>query len=349
MSLLGAFGLETGQRPPEGAPRIDRTTTRRVLLGQLIALLTSTTCLAQARRARVGWLALSPLLTEVRTLPETLLLRALQQKGWSESDNLTLDSRGPASDRTLAAAASELVSLRPAVLAASGTPAIKVLRDLTSEIPIVMFGTGDPVGTGLVASLARPGANVTGVSWRLDDLIPKTLSLLHEMVPRARRVDLVNQAGDPGHAFFAQVMLDAARSRGLQCEVFQVRNEDDLVMRIGSSTADALLVLATQMVYANPERIAAAAVGRGLPLAITGGPARDPIARGILCCYCPNQEELFRRAADCLDRILRGAKPADIPVEQPLRYEFIINLKTARAMGLTVPRALLLRADEVIE
>jgi putative ABC transport system substrate-binding protein len=103
------------------------------------------------------------------------------------------------------------------------------------------------------------------------------------------------------------------------------------------------------MVYANPERIAAAAVGRGLPLAITGGPARDPITRGILCCYCPNQEELFRRAADCLDRILRGARPADIPVEQPLRYEFIINLKTARAMGLTIPRGLMLRADEVIE
>ena len=215
----------------------------------------------------------------------------------------------------------------------SGTPAIRALRDLTTEIPIVMVGAGDPVGTGLVASLARPGGNVTGVSWRLDDLIPKTLSLLHEMVPRAKRVDLVNQANDPGHAVFAKVMLDAARSRGLGCQVFQVRNEDELVTTIAGSTADALLMIATQMIYAHPERIAAAAVGRGLPIAITGGPARDPTASGILCSYCPSQGELFRRAADCVDRILRGAKPADIPVEQPLRYDFIVNLKTARGHG----------------
>ena len=349
MSVLGAFGLERGRRPAEGAPRIDRTTTRRVLLGQLVALLASTTCHAQMRRVRVGWLALSPLQTEVRTLPETLLLRALRQKGWSELDNLTLESRGPGSGKTLAAAASELVSLRPDVLASFGTPAIKALRDLTAEIPIVMFGTGDPVGTGLVDSLARPGGNVTGVSWRLEDLIPKTLSLLHEMVPRAKRVDFVNQAGDPGHSFFAKVMLDAARSRGLECQVFQVRDEEELVTTIGGSAADAVLLLATQMIYARPERSAAAAIGRGLPLAITGGPARDPTASGILCCYCPNQQELFRLAADSLDRILRGTRPSDLPVEQPRRYDFIVNLKTARAMGLTIPRALLLRADEVIE
>jgi putative ABC transport system substrate-binding protein len=354
MSVLGGFDLATGQRSAEGVPRVDRMTARRVLLSQLIALVASSTrCLAQipqVRRARVGWLAGVPLQkTGVRNLAETFLLTALRQKGWSEPDNLVLESRGPASDKTLAVAASELVSLRPDVLAAAGTPAIKVLRDLTAEIPIVMVGAGDPVGTGLVASLARPGGNVTGVSWRLEDLIPKTLSMLHEMVPRAKRVDMVNQASDPGHAFFAKRMLDAAQLRGLGCQVFQVRDEDELMTAIEGSTADALLMLATPMIYANPERIAEAAVRRGLPLAITGGPGRDPTARGILCCYCANQEELFQRAADCLDRILRGAKPADIPVEQPLRYDFIINLKTARATGLTVPQALLLLANELIE
>ena len=266
-------------------------TARRVLLGQMIALLAgSTTAFAQTRRARVGWLALSPLpKTGVRTLSETLLLSALRQKGWSEADNLVLEARGPARDKTLALAASELISRRPDVLVSSGTPAIRALRDLTTEIPIVMAGAGDPVGTGLVASLAHPGGNVTGVSWRLDDLIPETLSLLHEMVPRARRVDLVDQANDPGHAVFAKVMLDAARSLGLGCQVFQVRNEDELVTSIAGSTADALLMIATQMIYADPERIAAAAVGRGLPIAITGGPARDPTASGILCSYCANQ------------------------------------------------------------
>ena len=349
--MLSAFGPEAGQRPAEGMSRIGRTTARRVWLGQLIALLaSSTTCVAQMRRVRVGWLAPGALeKTGVRTLNETLLLNALRQRGWSEPDNLVLESRGRTSDKTLTVAASELVSLRPDVLVSTGTPGIKALRDLTAEIPIVMVGAGDPVGTGLVASLARPGGNVTGVSWRLEDLIPKTLSLLHEMVPRAKRVDMVNQAGDPGHAVFARVMLDAARTRGFESQVFQVRNEDELVTTIAGSTADALLMIATQMIYANPERIAAAAMGRGLPLAITGGPARDPTARGILCSYCANQGELFRRAADCVDRILRGARPADIPVEQPLRYDFVINLRTARAMGLTIPRALRLRAEEMIE
>ena len=320
-------------------------------LGQLLALMAcSTTCLAQTRRARVGWLSLLPLQkTDVRSPSETLLLNALRQKGWSEPNNLVLEARRPASDKTLAVAAAELVSLQPDVLASSGTPATRLLRDLTSEIPIVMVGAGDPVGTGLVASLARPGGNVTGVSWRLDELIPKTLSLLHEMVPRARRVDMVNQAGDPSQAVFAKSMLDAARSRSLECQVFHVRNEDELVTTIAGSTADALLMIATQMIYAHPERIAAAAVGRGLPIAITGGPGRDPTVRGILCSYGAGQGELFSRAADCIDRILRGAKAADIPVEQPLRYDFVINLKTARAMGLTIPRALLLHADEVIE
>jgi len=348
--MLSAFGPEAGQRLAEGMSRIDRTTARRAWLGQLIVLLaSSTTCLAQMRRVRVGWLNLRPLQKAgVRNPSETLLLNALRQKGWIEPDNLVLESRGPASDKTLAVAAKELVSLRPDVLASSGTLAIRALRDLTAEIPIVMVGTGDPVGTGLVASLARPGGNVTGVSWRLDDLIPKTLSLLHEMVPRAKRVDMGNQVGDPGHAVFDKVMLDAARSRGLECQVLQVKDEDELVTTIAGSTADALLMLVTQLIYANPERIAAAAIRSGLPLAITGGPGRDPTARGILCYYGASQEELFRRAADSLDRILRGVKPADIPVEQPLRYNFIINLKTARAMGLTVPRALLLRADEVI-
>ena len=260
MSVPVAFGPEPGLRPAEGEPRTGRMA-RRALLGQLVALLAgSSTCLAQAQRARVGWLGPGPLpKSGVRSLNETLLLDALRQKGWNEPTNLVLEARGPASDKTLAVAAAELLSLKPDVLVSSGTPAIRALRDLTTEIPIVMVGAGDPVGTGLVASLARPGGNVTGASWRLDDLIPKTLSLLHEMVPHAKRVDMVNQAvnqaGDPGHALFAKGMLDAARSRSLECQVFQVRSEDELVTTIAGSPADGLLMLATPMIYANPERM----------------------------------------------------------------------------------------------
>ena len=324
---------------------------RRVLLGQLLAALAvSPSLFAQARRARVGYLSLLPLAeADARTLSESLLLGALRVKGWREAGNLVLESRGPAADRTLAAAAAELVSLRPDVLVSAGTPAIRALRDLTAAIPIVMVGAGDPVGTGLVASLAHPGGNVTGVSWRLDELIPKTLSLLHEMAPRARRIDLVNQAGDPGHARFEKVMVDAARARGLASQALYVKDVDELVAAISGSAADALLLVATQMIYRQPERIAEAAVARRLPVAVTGAPARDPTAGGILCSYTPNQHELYRLAADCIDRILRGAKAADVPVQQPLRYDLVINLKTAKAMGLQVPRALRLAADELIE
>lgn len=326
-------------------------TARRVLFGRLLALLAaSPALLAQPRRARVGLLSLLPLAKAgERTPSEALLLGALRVKGWSEPGNLLLESRGPSADRTLAMAAAELVSLRPEVLVSAGTPAIRALRDSTREIPIVMVGAGDPVGTGLVESLARPGGNVTGVSWRLDELIPKTLSLLHEMVPRARRIGLVNQAGDPGHARFEKAMADAARARGLGWQAEQVKDLDELVAAISGSRADALLLVATQMIYRQPQRIAEAAVERRLPVAVTGGPARDPVAGGILCCYTPREQELYRRAAECVDRILHGAKAADIPVEQPLRYDLVLNLRTARAMGLKVPRSLRLAADELIE
>jgi len=270
-------------------------TARRVLLGQLLALLAANqTVLAQPRRARVGWLSFATLPKgETRTPGEALLLGALRLKGWSEPGSLVLESRGPAVDKTLAMAAAELVALRPEVLVSAGTPAIRALRDLTRDIPIVMVGAGDPVGTGLVASLARPGGNVTGVSWRLDELIPKTLSLLHEMVPRARRVDLVIQAGDPGHARFAKVMADAARARGLASQTMQVKDADELVAKISGSTADALLLIATAMIYRQPERLAEAAVARRLPIAVTGGPARDPTASGLLCSYTPREQERF--------------------------------------------------------
>jgi putative ABC transport system substrate-binding protein len=277
-------------------------------------------------------------------------VEALRALGYDQGKNLRLLLRSAegAVDR-LPALAKELVDARPEVIVAINTPGTRAAIQATRQIPIVMAVVGDPVAMGFVSNLARPGGNVTGVSWQLDELIPKTLSLLHEMVPRAGRVDLVNQAGDPGHAFFTKVMLDAARSRGLESQALQVRDVDELVATIAGSPADAMLMLATPMLYARPERIAAAAIERRLPIAVTGGPARDLIAGGILCSYCASQEELFRRAADCIDRILHGAKPADLPVEQPLRYDFTLNLKTARALGLKVSQTSLLLASELIE
>jgi putative tryptophan/tyrosine transport system substrate-binding protein len=305
---------------------------------------------AQTRRARVGLLSVFALPPPGERGPYALaFLARMQERGWTEASNLTLEVRGAAPGKPLAAAASELIALRPDVLVTSGTPAVILLRDLTTEIPIVMDGAGDPVGTGLVASLARPGGNVTGVSWQLQELIPKTLSYLHEIVPHARRVDFMNQINDPGNQFFANVMREAAQARGLDCRVREVGNPDGLVAEIFASNADAMLMLATGMIYRAQERIAAAAIQRRLPLAITGGPGRALVMAGLLFCYCANDEEMKRRVADCVDRILRGTRPADIPVAQPQRYDFVINQTTARELGLTLPRALLLRADEVIE
>jgi putative ABC transport system substrate-binding protein len=328
------------------------TARRALMTGAGVALLAGSawTCLAQTRRARLGLLSVFALPPPgERTRYERALLALMHERGWSEASNLTLEVRGTAPGKPLAAAAAELVALKPDVLLTSGTPAVKLLRGLTTQIPIVMDGAGDPVGTGLVASLARPGGNVTGVSWQLRELIPKTLSYLHEMVPGARRVDLVNQVNDPGHPFFAKVMREAAQAQGLDCQVQEVGSVDELVAEISASKADAILMLATGMIYAAQQRIAAAAIQRRLPLAITGGPGRALVVAGLLFCYCANDEEMKRRVADCVDRILRGARPADIPVAQPQRYDFVVNLRTARAIGLELPRALLLRVDEAIE
>jgi putative tryptophan/tyrosine transport system substrate-binding protein len=170
---------------------------------------------------------------------------------------------------------------------------------------------------------------------QLRELLPKTLSYLHEMVPSARRVDLVNQVNDPGHPFFAKVMREATQTRGLECQVQEVGNVDQVVATLSASTADAVVMLATGMIYSAQDRIATAAIQHRLPLAITGGPGRALAEAGLLFCYCANDDEMKRRVADCVDRILRGTKPADIPV--------------AHALGLTLPRTLRLRADEVIE
>ena len=256
---------------------------RRAWLGRLGVLLATTfsTALAQARRARLGWLALVPLSSPGVRARFDAFLSLMQQKGWTEASNLDFEPRGPAPGTTLAAAAAELVALKPDVIVSSGTPALTILRDLTTEIPIVMAGAGDPVGTGLVASLARPGGNITGVSWQLHELIPKTLSLLHEMAPGMARLDFLNQTNDPGHEFFAKVTVDAARQLGLTCQALQVGKADDVLAAIAASKADGVVMLATQMIYVAPERIAAAAIRRGLPLAIDRRPRTRSDSGGL--------------------------------------------------------------------
>jgi putative ABC transport system substrate-binding protein len=304
---------------------------------------------APARTARVAWLApIPPLPGGGRWPVHQALLERLRELGWTEGSNLVVEFRHAGGlAEALPQLAAELVALRPDVIVTAGTTAIRALRAATTSIPIVMTGGGDPVGTGLVASLARPGGNITGVSLLGQEIIPKALSLLHEVVPQARRIDLLGNAANPGNAYFAKVFADAARSLGIEGRMLEVRSVDDLEPAIGGTRADALLSLSDPMFYANVERMAAAAIKRRLPLA--NNASRRFTEAGFLFSYSVNEQEVYRLAATYVDRILRGARPAEMPIEQPSRYELVINQKTARAIGVTIPRALLLRADEVIE
>jgi len=211
----------------------------------------------------------------------------------------------------------------------------------------VMAGVADPVGTGLVKSLARPGGSVTGVSMVGQELFAKIVSLVSEMVPRAKRVDLLTVASNPGNAFFARVVAEAARGHGFANEIIEVRGPGELEQTIASTSADALVVNSDPSFFDYHGRMAKAARQRGLPIA--SNDFGELTKAGGLFSYAPDRDEINRRVAEYTDRILRGANPAEMPVEQPMRYRFVVNLQTARAIGVTVPKAQLLRADEVIE
>ncbi|NRF67083.1 ABC transporter substrate-binding protein [Aquincola sp. S2] len=274
-------------------------------------------------------------------------LDRLHERGWIEGTNLVVDMRyAGGRSEPLPALAAELVALRPDLMVTAGTTPTRALRDATSTIPIVMAGGGDPVGSGLVQSLARPGGNITGVSLLGQEIIPKALSLLHEVVPQARRIDLLGNAANPANQFFAKSFSDAARARGLDSHLLEIRSVDEIAPAIAAARADALLCLPDPMFAPNARRIADAAIERRLPLANTGG--RLYTTAGSLFSYSVNDDDVWQLAAVYADRILRGAKPAEMPIEQPSRYELIINLKTAKALGLTIPQSVLLRADELM-
>jgi putative ABC transport system substrate-binding protein len=324
---------------------------RRSLLALALAASRPGVSWAQAptRQARIGWLVqVQPPPAGTRYPWELILIERLRALGWVEGRNLQIEFRyaGGRAD-ALKSLATELVALNPDLVVAAGTTSIRALRDATATIPIVMAGGGDPVGSGLVASLSRPGGNITGVSLLGQELIPKALSLLHEMVPRARRIDLLGNAANPANPYFAQVFTQAAQARGIEGTLLEVRTADEMEALIASARADALQALADPLLYGNARRFADAAIKRRLPLATTAG--RPPVEAGLLFSYSTAQDDIWRLAADYADRILRGAKPAEMPIEQPSRYELFINLKTAKSIGVAVPQSLLLRADEVIE
>jgi len=236
------------------------------------------------------------------------------------------------------------------VIVTAGTPGALAAKQATKTIPIVMTVSGDAVGTGLVDSLARPGGNVTGSTTIVQELEGKRLELLKEVIPRLSRVAVLTNPANPLDPIVLKQTQLAASALHLKLEpivgVKRVAELDGAFATISRGRPDGLVLLADRFLLAERVRIVELAEQRRLP---TMYPYREMVKAGGLMSYSPSYPDLFRRAASFVDKILKGAKPADIPVEQPTKYELVINVKTAKALGLTIPPSLLLRADQVIE
>ena len=230
----------------------------------------------------------------------------------------------------------------------SGTPATLAVKQATAVVPIVFAAVSDPVATGLVASLARPGGNVTGLANQMSDTGGKKLELLREVVPGLRRLAIMANVGNPGSVLDMGEAQAAARTLGLEVTTSEIRRAEDIAPAFEAlkDRVDALYLSPDQLMNTNRTRINILAVGARLPT-MHGG--RQYVEAGGLMSYGTNLPNQYRRAADFVDKILRGAKPADIPVEQPTKFDLVINLTTAKALGLEIPSTLLARADEVIE
>ena len=277
------------------------------------------------------------------------LVQRLHELGWIEGRTVAIEYRW-AEGRTerFDEIAAEFVRRKVDVIVTSATAAIVAAKQATSVIPIVFAAAGDPVSTGLVASLARPGGNVTGLSIQQTDVAAKRLELLREVVPGLQRLAIWANAGSPSNVVEMAEVAATARTLGLEVATPEIRRAEDIafVFEALKGRAEALYVCADPLATTNRTRINILAVGARLP---TMHGTRDMVEAGGLMSYGPNFPNQFRRAADYVDRILRGAKPAEIPVEQPTKFDLVINLTTAKALGLDVPPALLARADEVIE
>jgi putative tryptophan/tyrosine transport system substrate-binding protein len=276
-------------------------------------------------------------------------VQRLDELGWIQNRTVAIEYRW-AEGRVehLAEMVAEFVRLKVNVVVTSGTSPVVAAKRATSDIPIVFAAVGDPVGTGLVASLARPGGNVTGLSIQATDLAGKRLELLREVVPSLRRLAIVANA-DVSPAVLEMVEVQTtARALGLEVVTQEIRRPEDIAPALESlgGRAEALYVCNDPLVTTNRVRINTLALGQRLPTIYN---VREFVDAGGLMSYGPSFLDLYRRAADFVDKILREAKPADIPVEQPTKFYLVINLITAKAIGLEIPKSLVARADAVIE
>ena len=276
-------------------------------------------------------------------------VQRLRELAWVDGRNVAIESRwAEGRPERVSEIAAEFVRIRVDVIVTVGTSLALAAKQATSAIPIVFVGVGEPVDTGLVASLARPGGNITDLSNQSPDLAGKRVELLRDVIPGLRRLAIMADVGNPGSVLEMGEAQAAARKFGLEVTTSEIRRAEDITPAFEAlrDRADALYLCADPLMITNRTRINILAVGARLP---TMHGVREYVEAGGLMSYGPNFPDLLRRAADFVDKILRGAKPADIPVEQPTKFDFIINLTTAKALKVTIPEAFLLRADELIE
>jgi putative ABC transport system substrate-binding protein len=275
-------------------------------------------------------------------------VQRLHELGWIEGRTVAIEYRwAEGHSKRFAEIAAEFVQLKVDVIVTVGG-AVPAVKEATATIPIVFAIAVDPVGSGLVASLARPGGNVTGLSTQTADLAGKRIALLRDVLPGLRRLAIIGNTSYSGAMLEIGEAQAAARKLGLDVDVLEIRRAEDIVpaFRTLKNGVQALYVCPDPLVNANHARINTLALGARLP---TIHPFRDYLGAGGFMSYGAKNEDLFRLAGDMVDKILKGAKPADLPVEQPTTFELVINMTTAKALGLAIPESFLLRADEVIE
>ena len=323
---------------------------RRTFIGGVASALLAAPLAARAQQAgkvyRIGILEAIPAAQNAANLDA--LRKGLRELGYVEGRNLIIEYRS-ADGRAerFPDLASELVRLKVDLIVTRGTPAARAAKNATATIPVVMATMGDP--RAIVASFARPGGNITGVTTFSTELTAKRIELLKELVPNLSRVALLHNMGNPAAPPEWEETKTAARSLGLQAELLDVRSQGDLGRAFELAVrqhVDALVIGADGLIQLHQQTIVDLVARNRLPAAY---PAREFVEAGGLIAYAVNYPDLYFRFASFVDKIFKGAKPGELPVEQPTKFELVINLKTAKALGLTIPQSLLVRADELIQ
>lgn len=296
---------------------------------------------------RIGYLTLQ----SKPNASEEAFMQGLRELGYIDGQTITIEWRRAAEKvERLRALAEELVRLKPELIAARATPPVQAAKNATTTIPIVMLGVADAVGTGFVASLARPGGNITGTTNIMPELAGKRLELLREVLPKLSRVAFLAYGPDPAHKLFVREAQQAAERFGLKFQPLVLTTPDEIENAFSTMTKERVEALLIQPLFSGAlgqsARIAQLAIKNRLPTMSDG--TGFPDAGGLML-YGPNQADSMRRGATYVDRILKGAKPADLPVQQPTQFELVINLKTAKEIGVAIPQKVLVRADRVIK